>query len=121
MNLVVATEDKDWLKSWQALCASFAGGTVYTFGGREERDVFHTAGSTGAVTIDLRSQIFVDLLGWKSSPFNELSYRVVDIQEWENIIVKLNALAGIVGLYGELTEEQKNTFDEATKRRPLFE
>jgi len=98
-------------------------GTSHTFERRRVREVFRVAGSA-AVTIDLKSQLFGEMIERRSLPANPLSVQVLDMQDWErmkNIIEKLNALDAVFGMLNELTPEQREAFEKAVKRRPLFE
>ena len=46
---------------------------------------------------------------------------VVDKREdWDKVIEKINALEAVSGLLDELTHEQREIFEAAVKRRPLF-
>jgi len=40
-----------------------------------------------------------------------------DIKTIEQVVDKMNALEGIIGMYKELTDEQKKLFNEVIKRR----
>lgn len=42
------------------------------------------------------------------------------LTRWSFILEKLNALDAVFGMLNELTPEQRETFEEAVKRRPLF-
>lgn len=98
-------------------------GISYTFENRRAMEEFWTAGST-ALTIDLGSQLFREMVEWKSLPVYPLLVQVFEVQDWERmekITEKLNALEGVFGMLNELTPEQREAFEKAVKRRPLFE
>ena len=100
-----------------------AEGKSYTFESRKEVEGFLKAGST-AVTIDLGAKLFRELVEWKSLPVHPLSVQVSEMEDWDKmkkIIDKLNALEAVFGMLNELTPKQREAFEKAVKRRPLFE
>lgn len=72
------------------------------------------------VTIDLGSQLFDEIIERKWSPVNSLPVQVLEVQDWERIMEKLNALEAVFGMLNELTSEQRESFERAVKRRTLF-
>ena len=93
---------------------------LYTFAKNLEIKESVISGSP-VVTIDRNSQIFGDIVEWKRLPATPLPIEFREIKDLENVIEKLNALEAISGLFDELTSEQKETFESAILRRPLFE
>jgi hypothetical protein len=94
-------------------------GMSHTFLIKREIESFQTVGST-VVTIDLGSQLFDEIIEWKWPPVSSLPVQVLEVQDWERIIEKLNALESVFGMLNELTPEQRESFEKAVKRRPLF-
>jgi hypothetical protein len=94
-------------------------GMSHTFLIKGEIESFQAAGST-VVTIDLGSQLFDEIIEWKRLPVNSLPVQVLEVQDWERIIEKLNALDAVFGILNELSSEQREAFEKAVKRRPLF-
>jgi hypothetical protein len=94
-------------------------GMSYTFESKGEIESFLTGGST-VVTIDLGYQLFKEMVEWKRLPVNPLPIQVLEVQDWERIIEKLNALEAVSGMLNELTAEQIEIFETSAKRRPLF-
>ena len=95
-------------------------GTSYTFERRRETEGFWIASST-AVTVDLGSQLLREMIEWKRLPANPLIVQVSEVQEWEKLVEKINAIEAVSGLFNELTSEQMEIFEAAVKRRPFFE
>ena len=98
-------------------------GTSHTFEVRRVREGFRASGSA-AITIDLGSQLFGEIIEWKSLPVYPLASQILDMQDWERIhkvIRKLDALEGVFGMLNELTPEERESFEKTVKRRPLFE
>lgn len=93
-------------------------GTSYTFQIGRPKEIFLSAGA--AVTIDTDVQLFRELALWRSLPIYSLPAPMTELQDWDNILVKLNALDDASGLLDELTSKQKEVFEAAIKRRPLF-
>lgn len=94
-------------------------GMSHTFLIKGEIESFQTVGST-VVTVDLGSQLFDEIIKWKWPPVSSLPVQVLEVQDWEGVIEKLNALEAVFGMLSELTPQQRETFEETVKRRPLF-
>jgi len=94
-------------------------GMSFTFESRREIESFQTVGSS-VVTIDLGSQLFREVVEWKWLPVNPLHVQVLEVQDWERIIEKLNVLEAVSGMLNELTSEQMEIFEATVKRRPFF-
>ncbi len=94
-------------------------GMSHTFLIKREMETFQTAGST-VVTTDLGSQLFEEIIEWKRPSVNSLPVQVLEVQDWERIIEKLNALDAVFGMLNELRSEQREAFEEAVTRRTFF-
>ncbi len=57
---------------------------------------------------------------YKNPPIVEAIPGMQDLEEKKRIIEKLAALDAVFGMLNELILEQKEAFEEAVKRRPLF-
>jgi len=95
-------------------------GTSHTFESKGVIEEFQAAGST-AVTIDLGTQLFREMIEWKNLQVYPSHVQVSEVEEWEKFVEKINALEAVSGLLNELTPEQMQIFEEAVQRRPLFE
>ena len=98
----------------------FIAGTSYTFENKRGIESFHMVCSA-AVTVDLGSRLFREILEWTSSLSKPLSIQVLETQDWERIIEKLDALEAVSGMLNELTDEQIEIFETSVKRRALFQ
>lgn len=97
-----------------------AEGASQTFQSGKAVEAFTATGSA-AVTIDVASQLFIQVLEWKDLPQNPLPVQVFEVQEWEKVVEKIAALEAASGLLNELTADQMEIFEAAVKRRPFFE
>lgn len=119
--IAVDTQKSDlWLEFMYSLICTNTDEAYDSFVGREKPIEIVTTGSTAAVTVDLKSETFVELMQSRSASVNPISIKASIVQDWDRIFLKLDALKGIVGMYTELSDEQQCLFDEAIKRRPLF-
>lgn len=91
----------------------------YNFENIKLREEFQTASST-VVTIDLISPVFIEIFKWRNLLANPLPFQILEVQEWEKIVDKINALEAVSGLLNDLTYEQMEIFESAVKRRSLF-
>jgi hypothetical protein len=94
-------------------------GPSYTFQISRSGEIFRAAGTT-AVTIDPNVDLFRELFQWRRLPVYTWPAPTRELQDWDSIISRLNALDDASGLLDELTSEQKEAFEAAIKRRPLF-
>jgi len=97
-------------------------GASYTFGSKREPEGFRTPGST-AVSTDLGIQLFEEVVERENLPMHPVPVQMFEVQDWERmkkIIETLNALEAAFGMLNELTPEQREAFEKAVKRRPLF-
>lgn len=76
---------------------------------------------SAVVTIDLGSQLFEEMIEWKRPSVNPLPVQVLEVQDWERITEKLNALEAVSGMLNDLTTEQIEIFETSIQRRPLFQ
>jgi len=95
-------------------------GTSYFFEGELEAQSSQVP-SSSAVSADIGLELFRNILEWKQLPVTPLSVQVFEVEKWEQIIEKLDALESVAGILSELTVEEAAVFDKATKRRPFFE
>jgi len=95
------------------------GGISYTFESKVELESLKAAGST-AVTIDIVTRLFREMVEFKQLLVNPLSIQITELRNWEIIIEKLNALDAVSGMLNELNNEQLEIFEASVKRRPLF-
>jgi len=95
-------------------------GLTHTFEIKGTMESFETVGSA-VVTIDLGSQLFEEMIEWKRPSVNPLPVQVLEVQDWERITEKLNALEAVSGMLNDLTTEQMVIFETLTQRRPLFQ
>jgi len=72
---------------------------------------FQTANSS-VVTMNLEAQLFREIDEWKK--------QILEMQNREKIMEKLNVLESVSGMLNELTTEQIETFEKSVKRRPFF-
>jgi hypothetical protein len=103
----------------EILSPKFNPGLSYTLEEKSESGGFLAPGSA-VETWDINSQLFQDIIEWKMLPINPLSIQLLEVQEWERIIAKLNVLELVAGMLNELTSEQMEIFEEAVQRRPFF-
>jgi hypothetical protein len=94
-------------------------GKSYTFESKGEIESFRTMGSA-VVTMDLGLELFREMIEWKRLPVNPLPIQVLEVQDWERITEKLNALEAVSGMLNQLTAEQMGIFETSVRRRPLF-
>ena len=104
---------KDSISSTQTV------GMSYTFESKRKIESFRTGGSA-VVTMDLGSQLFREIVELKSLSVSPLPIQILEVQDWEGIIEKLNTLEAVSGMLDELTTEQMEIFETSIKRRPLF-
>jgi len=97
-----------------------AEGASQTFQTQRAIEAFTSTGSA-AITVDVSSQLLTQVLDWKDLPQNPLHVQVFEVQDWEKLVEKIDALGAASGLLNELSQGQMQIFEEAVKRRPLFE
>lgn len=91
----------------------------YNFKDIKLKEEFQTASST-IVTIDLISPLFIEIFEWRNLLTHSSPFQISEVQEWEKIVDKINALEAVSGLLNDLTYEQMEIFESTVKRRPLF-
>jgi hypothetical protein len=94
-------------------------GTSPVFESEGEVTSFRATGSA-AITVDLKSQLFREIIEWKNLPASPLRIQILEIQDWEGIVEKLNALEVVSGMLNELPPDQMETFETSVRRRPFF-
>jgi len=91
----------------------------FTFESKGDLESLRTGGSM-VVTTDLGMQLFREIVEWKKLPVTPLPIQVSEVQDWERIIEKLDALEAVSGMLDELSTEQMEIFETSVKRRALF-
>lgn len=73
-----------------------------------------------AITNDIGFKLFREIYESNNISINPLDIQLQEFKGLRLIIEKLNVLNEVFGIFQGLTEEQIQTFEQSSKRRPFF-